>query len=113
MLPGDESRECNARPLERLERNERIDRKTQLLEQLDPEREVRPRQNISFGFGVKIPTGDEGVTDIVTKYLWPTPARIGASTGCCHVWGDEPERQRLAVVLQEHQRALGHLARRA
>lgn len=40
MLPGDESRECNARPLERLERNERIDRKSQQLERLDPKREV-------------------------------------------------------------------------
>ena len=27
---------------------------------LDPGRENRPRQNISFGFGVKLPTGNEG-----------------------------------------------------
>ena len=40
MLPRDESRECNARPLERLERNERIERKSQQLERLDPKREV-------------------------------------------------------------------------
>jgi len=32
---------------------------------LDPGREDRPRQNIAFGFGVKLPTGNEGVTDVV------------------------------------------------
>jgi hypothetical protein len=32
--------ECNAQHLERLERNERIDRKSQQLERLDPKREV-------------------------------------------------------------------------
>jgi hypothetical protein len=38
MLKRDESTESNAQPLERLERNERIDRKSRLLEQLDPKR---------------------------------------------------------------------------
>jgi len=32
---------------------------------LDPGRENRPRKNIAFGFGVKLPTGNEGVTDVV------------------------------------------------
>jgi hypothetical protein len=32
---------------------------------LDPGRERPPRQNISFSFGVKLPTGNEGVTDVV------------------------------------------------
>jgi hypothetical protein len=40
MLPHDESKECNARPLQRRERSERIDRKSQQLRQLDPKREV-------------------------------------------------------------------------
>ena len=40
MLKPDESTESNAQPVERLERNERIDRKSRLLERLDPEREV-------------------------------------------------------------------------
>ena len=40
MLPHDESRECNARPLERLERNERIECKSQQLKRFDPKREV-------------------------------------------------------------------------
>jgi hypothetical protein len=40
MLPGDESKECNALPLGRLERNERIERKSQQLERLDAKREV-------------------------------------------------------------------------
>jgi hypothetical protein len=40
MLPGDESKECNALPLGRLERNERIERKSQQLKRLDPKREV-------------------------------------------------------------------------
>jgi hypothetical protein len=40
MRPHDESTGCNARLPERLERNERIDRKSRLLEQLDPGREV-------------------------------------------------------------------------
>ena len=40
MLKRDESTESNARPPERLERNGRIDRKSQLLERLDPGREV-------------------------------------------------------------------------
>jgi hypothetical protein len=38
---------------------------------LDPDREVRPRQNIAFGFGVKIPTGNEGVTDTVQTPTGP------------------------------------------
>jgi hypothetical protein len=32
---------------------------------LDPARERPPRHNISFSFGVKLPTGNEGVTDSV------------------------------------------------
>src|SRR3954451_11703236 len=40
MLPHNESTERTIQPLERLDRNERISRKTQLLEQLDPERDV-------------------------------------------------------------------------
>jgi hypothetical protein len=32
---------------------------------LDPGRERPPHQNISFAFGVKLPTGNEGVTDVV------------------------------------------------
>jgi hypothetical protein len=40
MLPGDESKECNAQPLEWRERNERIDCKSQQLERFDPKREV-------------------------------------------------------------------------
>lgn len=32
---------------------------------LDPGREERPRQNISFGIGLKLPTGRKGVTDTV------------------------------------------------
>jgi hypothetical protein len=41
MRPHDnESTGCNARLPERLERNERIDRKSQQLERLDPKREV-------------------------------------------------------------------------
>ena len=38
---------------------------------LDPNREERPRQNISFGFGVKVPTGREGVTDTVQTAAGP------------------------------------------
>lgn len=38
---------------------------------LDPGREDRPRQNISFGFGVKLPTGNEGVTDVVDSVTGP------------------------------------------
>ncbi len=38
---------------------------------LDPGRENRPRQNISFGFGVKLPTGNEGVTDTVDSVTGP------------------------------------------
>jgi hypothetical protein len=40
MLLGNERIERKTQLLERLDRNERIDRKTQLLEQFDPEREV-------------------------------------------------------------------------
>jgi hypothetical protein len=40
MLKRDESTESNAQPLEWLERKERIDRKSRLLEQLDLKREV-------------------------------------------------------------------------
>jgi hypothetical protein len=40
MLPPDESGECNAQQLQRPERNERIDRKSQQLERFDPKHEV-------------------------------------------------------------------------
>ena len=40
MLPRDESKECNAPPLQRRERSERIERKSQQLRRLDPKREV-------------------------------------------------------------------------
>jgi hypothetical protein len=40
MLPRDESTACNVQPLERLERNEKIDRKSRQLRRLDPYREV-------------------------------------------------------------------------
>jgi hypothetical protein len=32
---------------------------------LDPNRKERPRQNLAFGLGVKLPTGKEGVTGTV------------------------------------------------
>ena len=38
---------------------------------LDPGREDRPRQNISFGLSLKIPTGNEGVTDTVDSATGP------------------------------------------
>lgn len=38
---------------------------------LDPNREGRPRQNIAFGFGVKLLTGNEGVTDTVQTATGP------------------------------------------
>jgi hypothetical protein len=38
---------------------------------LDPAREDRPRQNISFGFGVKLPTGNEGVKDTIQTATGP------------------------------------------
>lgn len=38
---------------------------------LDPGREDRPGQNIAFGFGVKLPTGNEGVTDVVDTAAGP------------------------------------------
>ena len=44
MLRRNESTDCKAQlpgRLERLDRNERIDRKTQVLERLDPEREAK------------------------------------------------------------------------
>jgi hypothetical protein len=40
MLQRGESTECTAQPLKRLERKERIVRKSRLLERLDPKREV-------------------------------------------------------------------------
>jgi hypothetical protein len=40
MLSRNETTECKAQQQERLERNERIDRKTQCLERHDPERAV-------------------------------------------------------------------------
>jgi len=38
---------------------------------LDPGREKPPRQNISFGFGVKLPTGKPGVKDTVQTATGP------------------------------------------
>jgi hypothetical protein len=46
---------------------------------LDPGREERPRQNISFGFGVKIPTGREGVTDVVDSATGPRQVVVDQS----------------------------------
>jgi hypothetical protein len=46
---------------------------------LDPGREHRPRQNISFGFGVKLPTGDEGVTDVVDSPTGPRTVVVDQS----------------------------------
>jgi hypothetical protein len=40
MLPRNESTERQARPPKRVDRNERIERKTRLIEMLDPKREV-------------------------------------------------------------------------
>jgi hypothetical protein len=38
---------------------------------LDPGREKPPRQNIAFGFGIKIPTGNEGVKDTIQTATGP------------------------------------------
>lgn len=38
---------------------------------LDPAREERPRQNISFGASLKLPTGNEGVRDTVDSATGP------------------------------------------
>jgi hypothetical protein len=46
---------------------------------LDPARENRPRQNISFGFGVKLPTGDEGVTDTINTAAGPQTVVVDQS----------------------------------
>jgi hypothetical protein len=46
---------------------------------LDPAREERPRQNISFGVGVKLPTGNEGVTDIVETPAGPREVVVDQS----------------------------------
>ena len=46
---------------------------------LDPGRENRPRQNISFGFGVKLPTGNEGVTDVVDSVTGPRTVVVDQS----------------------------------
>ena len=46
---------------------------------LDPNREERPRQNIAFGVGVKIPTGNEGVTDTVQTATGPRTVVVDQS----------------------------------
>jgi hypothetical protein len=46
---------------------------------LDPGREERPRQNIAFGFGVKLPTGNEGVTDVVDSVTGPRTVVVDQS----------------------------------
>lgn len=46
---------------------------------LDPGREERPRQNIAFGFGVKLPTGNEGVTDVVDSVTSPREVVVDQS----------------------------------
>jgi hypothetical protein len=46
---------------------------------LDPNREERPRQNIAFGIGVKIPTGTEGVTDTVQTATGPRTVVVDQS----------------------------------
>ena len=48
MLMHNESTKCKAPRLERLDRNERISRKTQLLEQLDPEREIELEDTFTY-----------------------------------------------------------------
>ncbi len=46
---------------------------------LDPAREESPRQNISFGFGVKLPTGNEGVRDTVQTPAGPREVVVDQS----------------------------------
>src|ERR687889_2482064 len=46
---------------------------------LDPGREERPRQNIAFGFGLKIPTGRPGVTDTVDTAAGPRTVVVDQS----------------------------------
>jgi hypothetical protein len=46
---------------------------------LDPNREIRPRQNIAFGLGLKIPTGNEGVTDTVQTAAGPRTVVVDQS----------------------------------
>jgi hypothetical protein len=46
---------------------------------LDPNREERPRHNIAFGFGVKVPTGREGVTDTVQTATGPRTVVVDQS----------------------------------
>ena len=48
MLTHNESTECKAPRLERLDRNESISRKTQLLEQLDSEREIELEDTFTY-----------------------------------------------------------------
>jgi hypothetical protein len=46
---------------------------------LDPGRENKPRQNIAFGFGVKLPTGNEGVRDVVDSATGPREVVVDQS----------------------------------
>lgn len=46
---------------------------------LDPGREERPRQNIAFGFGLKIPTGRPGVKDTVDSATGPRTVVVDQS----------------------------------
>lgn len=46
---------------------------------LDPGRENRPRQNISFGFGVKLPTGKKDVRDTVMTAAGPREVVVDQS----------------------------------
>ena len=46
---------------------------------LDPGREERPRQNIAFGFGVKLPTGKPGVKDTIATAAGPREVVVDQS----------------------------------
>ncbi len=46
---------------------------------LNPAREDRPRQNIAFGLAVKIPTGNEGVRDVVDSATGPREVVVDQS----------------------------------
>jgi hypothetical protein len=71
MLKRDESTESNAQPLERLERNERIVRKSRLLEQLDPKREVELEdtftKHVADAISASVPTERQQALDKGTE----------------------------------------------
>ncbi|HEV7893879.1 MAG TPA: hypothetical protein VGP08_24900 [Pyrinomonadaceae bacterium] len=47
----------------------------------DPGREIPPKHNISFAFGVKLPTGNEGITDVVNGRTVVVDQSIQAGDG--------------------------------